>query len=669
MLKKTFLTFILLQLAIGGVFAQNRDSLHRVMHDYYDKHFGNPTDPSTLAYADTLLRMARQHNDTIITKLALGAKLDHYYYGSGEHNTDSVIAWVNRVKSYARKVKNPELFYWAWSAKLVNYYIRTGEYNIALAETEKMLKSAEKEQPEIQSKASIAECYSSLANIYGAKGLAQKSQEFMLKEIDLFEKYNLKRYHICFQYMDAAKIYIDQGKPEKAPELLKKALEQAKSPYHEVSAKLVYVSYYLAQNNIPEAYRMLEECRRIYAETPFLARHTHYLKDVEIEYYRATKDYNTAINILDEREKDLKDKGNISALATIDKTKADILWEMGRKEEAADLYKHYLEEHKKEKERNEEITTSEFATILNMQQLSAEKQALEKLSQEKQLQNTQIILTSVIGILCIVILFLYQQRKLNLKLKRSRDKLNEKNIILVEAEEELRKAKEKAEESSWMKTLFIQNMSHEIRTPLNSIVGFSAILADLFSDNEDIEQYATLIEDNSRLLLKLISDILDISALDNNIDIKRSSTEINKCCSYAIEAVQPFFQHKGIKLNFNPADKEKLIVTSNEGRVTQVLENLLNNAAKFTEAGEVDLKYTVHLKEKQVVFTITDTGIGIPLADQERVFERFVKLDDFSQGTGLGLPICRIIAEKLGGSLIIDKAYTKGTRFIFSIAM
>ena len=223
------------------------------------------------------------------------------------------------------------------------------------------------------------------------------------------------------------------------------------------------------------------------------------------------------------------------------KTKADILWDMNRKEEAAGLYRDFLLEQKKEKERNEEVATGEFATMLNLQQLTAEKGRLEKISQEKQLQNTRIILFSVIGILCVVIVFLWQQRKLNAKLEKSRDKLDEKNRILIEAKEELRKAKEVAEQSNWLKTMFIQNMSHEIRTPLNSIVGFSGVLVDMLDDKEDIGQYVALIESNSKLLLKLVGDILDISILDSEVEIKHNAVDVNACCQASIDAAGTLF--------------------------------------------------------------------------------------------------------------------------------
>lgn len=598
-----------------------------------------------------------------MAKIALGAKVDYYYYGQGENRTDSIIAGVNRLKQYARSVGNAELYYWAWAARLVNYYIIQGEYNIALLEAEKMLQEAKGEKKQ----GSIAECYYALANVYTAKGLVKKSQEFMLKEIDIFENANVFRYNISCQYSDAAKIYIDLGEAEKAPELLKKALKTSRSTYHEVTAKLVYVSLYLAQGDTAAARKALEECRQMYMGEPSMKRHIHYLYDVEIDYNWRVGNYNKALSVLDERETELRKKNNLTTLMALRKTKADILWDMNRKEEAAGLYRDFLLEQKKEKERNEEITTSEFATMLNLQQLNAEKVRLEKISQKKQLQNTRTILFSVLGLLCIVVIFLWQQRKLNAKLHRAKNKLDEQNRTLIKAEEELRKAKEVAEQSNWLKTMFIQNMSHEIRTPLNSIVGFSGVLVDMLDEKEDIGQYVALIESNSKLLLKLVGDILDISILDSEVEIKHNAVDVNACCQASIDAAGASFD-PGVKLIFEPACDE-LIINSNYSYIVQVLDNLLGNASKFTHVGSVTLTYEVKKEDNQLIFTVTDTGIGIPVEEQERVFERFVKLDNFSQGAGLGLSICRIVAERLGGYLRIDKGYTQGTRVIFCVSM
>ena len=664
MLKKTILACVLLHLVVGTISPQKIDSIDiKSMRAYYKQYFNDPTDPIVLTASDTLFDMAIRCNDTVMAKIALGAKVDYYYYGQGENRTDSIIAGVNRLKQYARSVGNAELYYWAWAARLVNYYIIQGEYNIALLEAEKMLQEAKGEKKQ----GSIAECYYALANVYTAKGLVKKSQEFMLKEIDIFENANVFRYNISCQYSDAAKIYIDLGEAEKAPELLKKALKTSRSTYHEVTAKLVYVSLYLAQGDTAAARKALEECRQMYMGEPSMKRHIHYLYDVEIDYNWRVGNYNKALSVLDERETELRKKNNLTTLMALRKTKADILWDMNRKEEAAGLYRDFLLEQKKEKERNEEITTSEFATMLNLQQLNAEKVRLEKISQKKQLQNTRTILFSVLGLLCIVVIFLWQQRKLNAKLHRAKNKLDEQNRTLIKAEEELRKAKEVAEQSNWLKTMFIQNMSHEIRTPLNSIVGFSGVLVDMLDEKEDIGQYVALIESNSKLLLKLVGDILDISILDSEVEIKHNAVDVNACCQASIDAAGASFD-PGVKLIFEPACDE-LIINSNYSYIVQVLDNLLGNASKFTHEGSVTLAYEVKKEENQLIFTVTDTGIGIPVEEQERVIERFVKLDNFSQGAGLGLSICRIVAERLGGYLRIDKGYTQGTRVIFCVSM
>ena len=664
MLKKTNLACVLFHLVVGTISSQKIDSIDvKSMRAYYKQYFNDPTDPIVLTASDTLFDMAIRCNDTVMAKIALGAKVDYYYYGQGENRTDSIIAGVNRLKQYARSVGNAELYYWAWAARLVNYYITQGEYNIALLEAEKMLQEAKGEKKQ----GSIAECYYALANVYAAKGLVKKSQEFMLKEIDIFENANVFRYNISCQYSDVAKIYIDLGEAEKAPELLKKALKTSKSTYHEVTAKLVYVSLYLAQGDTAAARKALEECRQMYMEEPSMKRHIHYLYDVEIDYNWRVGNYNKALSVLDERETELRKKNNLTTLMALRKTKADILWDMNRKEEAAGLYRDFLLEQKKEKERNEEITTSEFATMLNLQQLNAEKVRLEKISQKKQLQNTRIILFSVLGLLCIVVIFLWQQRKLNAKLHRAKNKLDEQNRTLIKAEEELRKAKEVAEQSNWLKTMFIQNMSHEIRTPLNSIVGFSGVLVDMLDEKEDIGQYVALIESNSKLLLKLVGDILDISILDSEVEIKHNAVDVNACCQASIDAAGASFD-PGVKLIFEPACDD-LIINSNYNYIVQVLDNLLGNASKFTHEGSVTLAYEVKKEENQLIFTVTDTGIGIPVEEQERVFERFVKLDNFSQGAGLGLSMCRIVAERLGGYLRIDKGYTQGTRVIFCVSM
>ncbi len=659
-----FISFLFTTIIWGKLFAQNEpiSSLDSLIVHYQQRCLADPASPAVLALSDTLFDLAAKAGNPQMQAAALRSKLDHYYYNGEDNDMDSIIVWVDRIKAFAKSSQLPEYYYFVWSARLVNQYIRSGKYNIALVETNKMLKEAEAEDY----KEGIADCYGCMSNIYSAKQLPDKCLEFLLKEIEIFEKYNLNRPNISLKYSDAASILIIKGKYEEANELIRKAIATAQTSYHQVTARLAHATLHIAENELEEADKDLQECRRIYAKDPALKRHISYLYEVEITYYRKAKKFDSALQALELFKKELQRKGETVTVSGLLKTKGDIFWEMNRKEEAGELYRSYFEELKKEKEENEEIATGEFATLLNMHKLNAEKQELVEISKEKQLQNTRIILLFLIAILVIFILFLYYQGRMNLKLKKSRNELDKQNQELTKADEELRKAKEIAEQSNLLKTLFIQNMSHEIRTPLNSIVGFSAVLADLFDgENEEVQQFASLIDLNSQLLLKLISDILDLSELDEaNLVLKNAPMEVNDCCRECIETVRPILT-AGVELLFQPACT-KLVVNTNSERVTQVLGNLLSNAAKFTSAGQITLAYEIE-KEKELRFIITDTGIGIPAQQREQIFERFFKVDEFTQGTGLGLPVCKVIAERMNGYLRIDETYTAGTRMIFGV--
>jgi len=162
--------------------------------------------------------------------------------------------------------------------------------------------------------------------------------------------------------------------------------------------------------------------------------------------------------------------------------------------------------------------------------------------------------------------------------------------------------------------------------------------------------------------------VLDISFLDQSEEVSYDKVEdINVSCLSGIEAVRTLV-HEGVELEFRPS-VERCLIKTNPGRVSQILIHLLQNAAKFTDKGSIVLDYELNRNEREIIYRITDTGKGIPADKQEYVFERFTKLDDFTQGTGLGLPICRLIAEKLGGTLVIDKEYTVGCRFILTLPL
>lgn len=231
------------------------------------------------------------------------------------------------------------------------------------------------------------------------------------------------------------------------------------------------------------------------------------------------------------------------------------------------------------------------------------------------------------------------------------------------AENELRLAKEKAEESDHLKSAFLANMSHEIRTPLNAIVGFSSLLA-MTDDKEEKEEYINIISNNNELLLQLINDILDLAKIEaNTLEFVYSDVDINQLlCD--IEQTSRLKAAEGVQVSFI----EKLphcIIRTDKNRLSQVITNFINNAIKFTKEGSIRFGY--EHQDKKLRFFVTDTGCGIDNKVKDSVFQRFVKLDNFAQGTGLGLSICEMIVHKLGGEIGVESELGAGSTFWFTL--
>ena len=231
------------------------------------------------------------------------------------------------------------------------------------------------------------------------------------------------------------------------------------------------------------------------------------------------------------------------------------------------------------------------------------------------------------------------------------------------AENELRLAKEKAEESDHLKSAFLANMSHEIRTPLNAIVGFSGLLA-MTDELEEREEYISIINNNNELLLQLINDILDLAKIEaNTLEFVYSNVDINQLlCD--IEQTSRLKAAEGVKVSFT----EKMshcIIRTDKNRLSQVMTNFINNAIKFTKEGSIRFGYK-H-KENKLKFFVTDTGCGIDKSIKDSVFQRFVKLDNFAQGTGLGLSICQMIVQKLEGEIGVESELGEGSTFWFTL--
>ena len=233
---------------------------------------------------------------------------------------------------------------------------------------------------------------------------------------------------------------------------------------------------------------------------------------------------------------------------------------------------------------------------------------------------------------------------------------------------ELKKAYNQALESDKMKTAFIQNISHEVRTPLNIISGFSQVIAnpELDANIEERREIARMTQKNARLITSLIDEMLLVSLNESSEEAKKENhVEINTLMREVMKEAEGNISTK-TTIQYDTTLADNFTILSNEYMLKIIINALVDNAVKNTPEGAIVLKASKP-SDNELALTVEDTGCGIPANEAEHIFERFVKLDTFKEGIGLGLPLCRMIIEKLGGGVRLDTAYTKGARFIVTL--
>ena len=268
-------------------------------------------------------------------------------------------------------------------------------------------------------------------------------------------------------------------------------------------------------------------------------------------------------------------------------------------------------------------------------------------------EYNKIITSILVGTMVLVTLFVL----LALLLKRQREKVKLST-------QKLATSRINAENAMRAKSVFLSNMSHEIRTPLNALSGFSSLLTEEGLDDETRRQCNEVIQQNSELLLKLINDVIDLSSLEfGKLQFCIALHDAVSICRNVIDTVNKVKQTQA-ELTFT-TELEEMPIETDDSRLQQVLINLLINATKFTPQGSIVLKLEKETNDT-VLFTVTDTGCGIPKDRQTNIFQRFEKLNENVQGSGLGLSICQLIIEHIGGQIWIDSEYAEGSRFCFT---
>jgi signal transduction histidine kinase len=380
-------------------------------------------------------------------------------------------------------------------------------------------------------------------------------------------------------------------------------------------------------------------------ETQLIPEIRQYLLIIDARYLVATGEHEAALAAYNDflQTEYARINHNIYKEALLEK--ADLLVKMGNKEEAYGQYGKVFSYIKTSFEKNYPKEIDRLCTRFQADQLAYQNERDRIVSMRFYLAGI------IVSVLFLIFLLVLGWKKI-FRLKRSQ--------MRQEA------MKEKAVQAIQRKNMFLSNMSHEVRTPLNAIVGFSAVLTDEDEsfDDESRREFSEIIKVNSFQLLKLINDILDFSDFENdNITFNIRTHDAVKLCNEVVETVMASRKLE-VEMRFD-TDLSVLMLDTDDARLRQVLINLLVNAAKFTEQGSIVLELKM-ADADTALFSVTDTGCGIPPEKQHLIFERFEKLNDFVQGSGLGLSICQLIVKYMNGKLWVDSGYTRGARFCFT---
>lgn len=419
--------------------------------------------------------------------------------------------------------------------------------------------------------------------------------------------------------------------------------EDRLSPLELVMRHISNASCQLFKGDLKAASHCLVQIGQL--EAQLIPEIRQYLLIIDARYLVATGEHEAALTAYNDflQTEYARINHNIYKEALLEK--ADLLVKMGNKEEAYGQYGKVFSYIKTSFEKNYPEEIDRLCTRFQADQLAYQNERDRIVSMRFYLAGI------IVSVLFLIFLLVLGWKKI-FRLKRSQ--------MRQEA------MKEKAVQAIQRKNMFLSNMSHEVRTPLNAIVGFSAVLTDEDEsfDDESRREFSEIIKVNSFQLLKLINDILDFSDFENdNITFNIRTHDAVKLCNEVVETVMASRKLE-VEMRFD-TDLSVLMLDTDDARLRQVLINLLVNAAKFTEQGSIVLELKM-ADAGTALFSVTDTGCGIPPEKQHLIFERFEKLNDFVQGSGLGLSICQLIVKYMNGKLWVDSGYTRGARFCFT---
>jgi len=681
-----------------------------------NKHIGSS---KSINMADTLFRMAAKKHDVKAQCLALIMKPLHYYY---MNDLQMLIKSKKEVSDFIVKTPYIQYYFEPWN-RLINYYANNQMFSKALEE----VKAYQKEAIRLNSDYGISHGLRKMGDMYMILNDYKMAKEQYMKAIDYSEKGHDTK-DIDDVYISLAKCYGNLKDYDAAKNQIKLYIKRTQSR-STVNAYILLLNNYMEEGTKPDSIEyyanyilstvnprtlsgaIASDYQSVFSDYYF--RKKNYAKALEYantnrrksEIYEAMGDYkNALLNKKLDQQKQIENNAisnremaialaTESNLSLLEKERQQLELKNTQMQvqqlQAHEKMLKMSEEHNRLELRNKQLALERQKAVTEKAMAAADNERAQSLRQkdrtlllEKENEyRTTMLYTAYFIIVLIVFVsgyFHYRRKQYNKRLKKEKEIAERARKIAVDALNEAKEEKKRAENADKLKSLFLQNMSHEIRTPLNAIVGFNDVLngnmKHALSDKEK-NDFLSIIHTNSDLLITLVNDILDLSKFESGTyTLNITQVSVRELCEFSLRSVQTRVPEGVVTELVSPKDEKKDMLLSTDGqRLQQLLFNFLTNACKYTEKGCIKLEYKYLQKGENeytreypaVEFSVTDTGCGIPSEMADRIFQRFEKLDSFKQGTGLGLNICEHIATLLSGIIYLDQSYTNGARFVF----
>ena len=558
---------------------------------------------------------------------------------------DSIISWTDELAPTLKSPKTEEAYFTLvlWE---VNAYIMRGDLSLAIDRARLMYEYAK----DIKSNFGIALSNQAIGQAYSASNIQDKALSSYMDALRYLPENNPQTYRLLVKISTQLQ---QMNRLEEAMEYVEKLnplLEQ--NPEHPLAIPILIenATYYISSGDQDTALQYLHQADSIYKNHTHEIAHEFSINNYTAACYRAlAADYHDK----EKADEALALYNQLLEVVSNNKRSLEYRWICAEKIYLYKLLGHFDEACQIYKELYSVTDTlASKSYIRQINALKATYQVDEIELENKAQQNKMVVVLIFIGLglltfISMLAIWLRRQKK-----------------VVVMSTETLEQLRHNAENATRAKSIFLSNMSHEIRTPLNALSGFSALLTEEGLDDSTRRQCTDIIQQNSELLLKLINDVIDLSSLEfGKMQFSIAEHDAVATCRNVTDTVGKVKQTQA-ELLFETS-LEELYIETDDSRLQQVLINLLINATKFTPDGSITLKLEKQ-SEKMALFSVTDTGCGIPKEKQASIFQRFEKLDENAQGSGLGLSICQLIIEHIGGKIWIDPDYTGGSRFVFT---